>query len=76
MEREAEWREVLTLYACLPEPMRVAVREWLRTLGRLAPAPSGKQLAEAVGEGVLSEAEAAELERFLHEYRLSTLPPK
>lgn len=60
-QREA-WADALKEY--LEEEK---LRSVMRTM-------SGEELAKLIGEGVLTEDEAAELERIVHEYRESSIP--
>ncbi|MDM7460769.1 MAG: hypothetical protein P3X24_003850 [bacterium] len=60
----------------LPTPLRIPILNLLRALTEPPKSISGKELAELTSEGVLSHDEAADLERFLYEYRASTIGAK
>lgn len=76
MELNDDAREVAERFMRLPAHLRPAVLELLRALTEPPKGISGKELAELIGEGVLTDEEATELERFLYEYRASTIRAK
>lgn len=76
MELNDEAREVAERFTRLPEHLRLAVLNLLRALTEPPKSISGRELAELISEGVLSDEEAADLERFLYEYRASTIRAK
>ncbi|MFN7019648.1 MAG: hypothetical protein ACK4RG_10330, partial [Fimbriimonadales bacterium] len=76
MELNDEAREVAERFTRLPAHQRLAVLNLLRALTETPKSISGRELAELISEGILSDEEAADLERFLYEYRASTIRAK
>ncbi len=76
MELSAEAREVAERFMQLTPALQQAVLTLLRALPTEGKSLSGAELVELIGQGILSDEEAQELERFIHEYRARTLSHK
>ncbi len=73
MELNSEAREVAERFMQLPPELQQAILTLLRALPAQGKTLSGAELVELIGQGILTDEEAEELERFIHEYRERTL---
>ena len=76
MELSAEAREVAERFMQLEPALQQAILTLIRALPAHGKPLSGAELVELIGQGILSDEEAQELEQFIHEYRARTLSHK